>query len=148
MSTKMNSNIKRNVVVDDNDYGCLRKQQQPTKSKRRSGRTTKAKTPPPTADDDAELDILLQQQRIKEKQLLLEWKALRETEKKIKSIMRNQSRDTVVKSKEYYTKIDGNYDIINELENRHIWKHAGCNAACKADDCQQWIMDYLYYDLV
>jgi len=127
MSTRMN---KRNLVVDDNDYG-LKKQ-----SKRRA--QSKAKEYNVT-----ELDILLQQQRLKEKQLLLQWKAVRETEKKIRSIVRSQSRDAVAKGKECFTKMDGSYDSIADTESHYVWKHDGCSAACKADNCQQWMIEYL-----
>lgn len=127
MSTRMN---KRNLVVDDNDYG-LKKQ-----SKRRA--QSKAKEYNVT-----ELDILMQQQRLKEKQLLLQWKAVRETEKKIRSIVRSQSRDAVAKGKECFTKMDGSYDSIADTESHYVWKHDGCSAACKADNCQQWMIEYL-----
>ena len=120
MSTRMN---KRNLVVDDNDYG-LKKQ-----SKRRA--QSKAKE-----DSVTELDILLQQQRLKEKQLLLQWKAVRETEKKIRSIVRGQSRDAVTKGKECFTKMDGSYESIADTESHYVWKHDGCSAECKADNCQ------------
>lgn len=127
MTTRMN---KRNLVVDDNEYG-LKKQ-----SKRRA--QSKAKE-----DNVTELDILLQQQRLKEKQLLSQWKAVRETEKKIRSIVRGQSRDAVAKGKEYFTKMDGSYDSIVDTESHYVWKHDGCSATCKADNCQQWMIEYL-----
>jgi hypothetical protein len=142
---------KRNLVVDDNDYG-LKKQSKrraqskakPTQSKAKPTQR-KAKPTQRKAKEDSvtELDILLQQQRLKEKQLLLQWKAVRETEKKIRSIVRGQSRDAVAKGKECFTKIDGSYESIADTESHYVWKHDGCSAACKADNCQQWMIEYL-----
>ena len=127
MSTRMN---KRNLVVDDNDYGLKKHSKRRAQSKAKEYNVT-------------ELDILLQQQRLKEKQLLLQWKAVRETEKKIRSIVRGQSRDAVAKGKECFTKMDGSYDSIADTESHYVWKHDGCSAACKADNCQQWMIEYL-----
>ena len=141
MSTRMN---KRNLVVDDNDYGLKKQSKRRAQSKAKAKLTQRKAKPTPAKEDNVtELDILLQQQRLKEKQLLLQWKAVRETEKKIRSIVRSQSRDAVAKGKECFTKMDGSYDSIADTESHYVWKHDGCSAACKADNCQQWMIEYL-----
>ena len=137
MTTRMN---KRNLVVDDNEYGLKKQSKRRAQSK---AKPTQRKANPAKEDSVTELDILLQQQRLKEKQLLLQWKAVRETEKKIRSIVRGQSRDAVAKGKECFTKIDGSYETIADTESHYVWKHDGCGAACKANNCQQWMIEYL-----
>ena len=141
MTTRMN---KRNLVVDDNDYGLKKHSKRRAQSKAKAKPTQRKAKPTPAKEYNVtELDILLQQQRLKEKQLLLQWKAVRETEKKIRSIVRGQSRDAVAKGKECFIKMDGSYDSIADTESHYVWKHDGCSAACKADNCQQWMIEYL-----
>ena len=86
---------------------------------------------------------MLQQQRIKEKQLLKQWKAARGKEKKTQLIVRGQSRDVRHGEKECFTKIDGPYKHVIATEDLYIWKHAGCDDACKAGDCIEWILDHM-----
>jgi hypothetical protein len=87
---------------------------------------------------------ILQQQRIKEKQLLKKWKAARAAEKKTQLIMRTQSRDVRRGDKERFSEIDETeYDTCGQVINRVVWKHVGCTKECEADDCNQWQLDYL-----
>ena len=90
---------------------------------------------------EAELDTLLQQQRIKEKQLLRQWKEVRETEKKIRSIMRSQSRDIHARGRDYFTRNEGPYEMVSDTESHYIWKHDGCNDECKTDNCMSWLLE-------
>lgn len=66
------------------------------------------------------LEDILQQQRIKEKQLLLKWKAARDAEKKNQLIMRKQSRDVCRKDKERFNETD--YEFCGAPEDRYIFK--------------------------
>jgi hypothetical protein len=86
---------------------------------------------------------ILQQQHIKEKQLLKQWKLARGKEKKTQLIVRGQSRDMSRGAKECFTKIDGPYTHVIDTEAHYIWKHADCNVVCKAGDCIEWILDHM-----
>ena len=121
------STKKRNVVVEDHAFG--RKN-----IKKNESRHTKQNM-------EAELDTLLQQQRIKEKQLLRQWKEVRETEKKIRSIMRSQSRDIHARGRDYFTRNEGPYEMVSDTESHYIWKHDGCNDECKTDNCMSWLLE-------
>ena len=129
MSNKMTSIKKRNVVVEDHAFG--RKNIKKHESNRRIKETA----------DEAELDTLLQQQRIKEKQLLQQWKEVRENEKKIRSIMRKQSRDFHARGRDYFTRNEDPYEMVSDTESHYIWKHDGCNDECKMDSCMSWLLE-------
>ena len=117
---------KRSIVVEDHAFGRknIKKRERNHHSKQ-------------TATVEVELNTLLQQQRIKEKQLLQQWKEVRENEKKIRSIMRNQSRDFHAKGRDCFTRNEDPYDA----ESHYIWKHDGCNDECKADNCMSWLLE-------
>lgn len=87
-------------------------------------------------------------QRIKEKQLLKQWKLARTAGKKTRSIVRCQSRDVTANVKQQFSERDeSEYELCGAVKDYYVWKHAGCNAECKADDCQQWMLDYLYFEM-
>jgi hypothetical protein len=123
---------QRSIVVDDDErYGRRIYNNRRTESKAKQNQARQ---------DTVELETLQQQQRIKEKQLLLQWKAIRETEKKIRSIMRNQSRDIHSNEKHRFAQMDRD-DYARTDETDYVWKHHGCNAECKADDCMSWKLE-------
>jgi glutamate synthase domain-containing protein 2 len=126
----MTSIKKRNVVVEDHTFG------RNTIKKHESNRRRTKET-----DDEAELETLLQEQRVKEKQLLQQWKEVRENEKKIRSIMRNQSRDIHARGRECFTINEGPHDMVSDAESHYIWKHDGCNNECKMDNCMSWLLE-------
>ena len=130
MSNKMSSIKKRSIVVEDQAFG--RKNIKTHESNRRRAKQI---------DDAVELDTLLQQQRIKEKQLLQQWKEVRENEKKIRSIMRNQSRDIHARGRDCFTRNEGPYEMVSDAESHYIWKHDGCNDECKTDNCMSWLLE-------
>jgi hypothetical protein len=122
------STTKRSIVMDES----LTKKSRSTKQKRRSNGRVE--------------ENILQQQRIKEKQLLLKWKATRAAEKKNQLIMRKQSRDVCRKEKERFNEMDETEYIDTccwQVIDRAVWKHADCSEECKADDCEQWRIEYL-----
>jgi hypothetical protein len=87
-------------------------------------------------------------QRIKEKQLLKQWKAERNAEKKTRLIVRKQAHDVSRGEKQRFGYIDeSEYDERGYIEDRYVWKHEGCNAECKADNCQKYMLEYLYFEL-
>jgi hypothetical protein len=97
------STTKRSIVMDES----LTKRRSTKQNKRSNG----------------DLEDILQQQRIKEKQLLLKWKAARDAEKKNQLIMRKQSRDVCRKDKERFNETDEtDYEICGEPEDRYIFK--------------------------
>ena len=130
MSNKMSSIKKRSIVVEEHDV--VRKN---TKKYEINRRHTKE------IDEEVELDTLLQQQHDKKKQLLRQWKEVRENEKKIRSIMRNQSRDFHARGRDGFTKIEGPYGMVNNTESHYIFKHDGCNVECKEDNCVSWLLE-------
>lgn len=121
------STKKRNIVVEEYAFG--RKNINKYEGKRHQ------------TDDAVDLDTLMQQQRDKEKQLLRQWKEVRENEKKIRSIMRNQSRDFHARGRDYFTKMEGPYGMVNNAESHYIFKHDGCNDECKTDNCMSWLLE-------
>jgi len=125
----MSSTKKRNIVVEDHAFGCK------NMKKPESNRRTKQ------SEDEAELDTLLQQQHLKEKQLLQQWKEVRENEKKIRSIMRSQSRDVHARGRACFTRNEGPYEMVNDAESHYIFKHDGCNDECKTDNCMAWLLE-------
>ena len=116
---------KRSIVVEDHAFG----RKNIKKHERNHHDHSKQ-----TATVEAELDTLLQQQRVKEKQLLRQWKEVRENEKKIRSIMRNQSRDFHARGRDCFTRNEDPYDTESN-------KHDGCNDECKADNCMSWLLE-------
>lgn len=102
MSTQLK---KRNVVVEDS---LLRK-----RSKKHQ-RSNKRKNHSHTSGD------MIQQQRRKEKELLKIWKAMRDDEKKTKSIIRKQAQVVSRNEKECFNETD--YEICGEPEDRCIFK--------------------------
>jgi len=124
----MNSLLKKTIVLDDAYI-----------NKRRG---TKRKTAIRVMEDDTQ--TLLQQQRIKEKLLLKQWKAARATDKKTRLIIRKQSNDVRRREKERFSEMDeSEYDEAGCIADRYVWKHAGCNEICKADNCVQYMLGYL-----
>ena len=81
---------------------------------------------------ELELETLLQEHRIKEKQLLEQWKDVRATEKKIRVIMRNQSRE----KQGFILPTIQEYDPAE-----YIAKHDGCNSECKKEKCASWLLE-------
>ena len=133
-------NQRISIVLDDHEsYGRKYNSNRRTESKAKQVQAKQVQAKQ-NDDDTAELETLLQQQRIKEKQLLLQWKAVRETEKKIRSIMRNQSRDIHSNEKRRFAQMDL-ADYANSDETDYVWKHHGCNAECKNDDCMSWKLE-------
>ena len=89
---------KRNVVVDDG-------------MKSRKGRR-KYKN-----------ESLLQLQRRKEKELLKQWKAVRDDAKKTKSIVRKQAHDVSRREKERFNETDEtDYEICGAPDDRCVFK--------------------------
>jgi len=98
------STTKRSIVMDES----LTKRRSTKQNKRSNGRAE---------------ENILQQQRIKEKQLLLKWKAARATEKKTQLIIRKQSRDVCRKDKERFNETDEtDYEFCGAPEDRYIFK--------------------------
>jgi hypothetical protein len=90
-------------------------------------------------------ETLMEQQRRKEKEVLKEWKAARESGKKNQLIIRKQSRDVRRGEKERFAETDASeYDDSGFIVNRAVWKHEGCNTECLQDNCQQYMLEYLY----
>ena len=97
------STTKRSIVMDES----LTKRRSTKQNKRSNG----------------DLEDIIQQQRIKEKQLLLKWKAARDAEKKTQLIMRKQSRDVCQKDKERFNETDEtDYEFCGAPEDRYILK--------------------------
>jgi hypothetical protein len=120
------STTKHSIVMDE----CLTKSRRTKQKKQYSNERLE--------------ENILQQQRIKEKQLLKQWKAARAVEKKTQLIMRTQSRDVRRCDKERFSENDETeYDTCGQVIDRAVWKHAGCRKECEADDCNQWQLDYL-----
>jgi hypothetical protein len=95
MSTK---NTKRNIVVDES-------------MKSRKGRR-KYKN-----------ESLLQLQHRKEKELLKQWKAVRDDAKKTKSIVRKQAHDVCRREKERFNETDEtDYEICGAPDDRCVLK--------------------------
>ena len=83
-------------------------------------------------------------QRIKEKQLLKQWKATRDNTKKTKLILRKQAHDVCRREKARFNERDeSEYNDGGYVEDRYIWKHDGCNKECLKDNCEQYILEYL-----
>jgi hypothetical protein len=90
-------------------------------------------------------ETLMEQQRRKEKEMLKEWKAARESGKKNQLMIRKQSRDVRRGEKERFAETDASeYDDSGFIVNRAVWKHEGCDADCLKDNCQQYMLEYLY----
>lgn len=93
----MSSN-KRNLVVDD-------------RVKSRKGRRRYKN------------ETLSQQQLRKEKELLKQWKAIRDDAKKTKLIVRKQAHDVSRREKERFNETDEtDYEFCGEPEDRYIFK--------------------------
>jgi hypothetical protein len=122
MSTKLN-----NLVMDVSEH-------------RNSSRSNKRKNSRDDGGRKQELKgyNMLQQQRIKEKELLKQWKMARGSEKKTRSIVRSQSRDVCSINKLQFSEHD---DEDGSVVERFVQKHDGCNAVCKADDCIWWNLE-------
>ena len=117
--------MKRSIVVDREMQG---------RNKRKSFKKNK-KTE----------ETLMEQQRRKEKEMLKEWKAARESGKKTQLIIRKQSRDVRRGEKERFAETDASdYDDSGFIVNLAVWKHEGCHAECLQDNCQQYMLEYLY----
>jgi hypothetical protein len=113
------SNNKRNVVVDD-------------RVKSRKGRRRYKN------------ESLPQQQLRKEKELVKQWKAVRDDAKKTKSIVRKQAHDVSRRDKARFNETDeSEYNDGGYIEDRYIWKHDGCNKECLKENCAQYILEYL-----
>jgi hypothetical protein len=126
----MNSLLKKTIVLDDAYINKRRGTKRKTASLRR------------VIEDDTQ--TLLQQQRIKEKLLLKQWKADRTTDKKRRLIIRKQSHDVRRREKERLSEMDeSEYDEAGCITDRYVWKHAGCDEICKADNCVQYMLGYL-----
>jgi hypothetical protein len=117
---KMN---KRSIVMDAGELNYGRK------GKKQSSRT-KAKQL-----DEVELESLLMQQRIKEKQLLQHWKYVRDSDKKLQAILRSQSRDVIRREKQHFGELN------DDVKDQYVWKHEGCNNECKKDNCTWWLLE-------
>lgn len=87
---------------------------------------------------------IMKMQRLKEKQILNQWKADRDAEKKTRFIARSKSRDI---SKEEKQKLEEQDDeAVVEEKTQSIQKHEHCNSACAADNCLWWKLEAgLYY---
>lgn len=119
----MSSSMKKTNVVVDNAKNCR-------------SRTTKRKSSSLFREMATDTQTLLQQQRIKEKQLLKQWKADRAYEKKTRLIIRKKAHDVRRGDKERFDENDG--------DDLYIWKHDGCDEACLKDNCMQYMLDYLF----
>jgi hypothetical protein len=92
----------------------------------------------------SDMETLLQQQRIKEKQLLKQWKTERNAEKKTRLIVRKQAHDVRGREKQRFSDMDeSEYDERGYIEDRYVWKHEGCNAECREDNCEQYMLEYV-----
>lgn len=93
-----------------------------------------------SSGEETDPEILLLQQRIKEKQLLLKWKAAQKNEKKYRSIRRGYSRDYHAEQKEYFMTMDDGCAF--EDETQYLWKnHVGCIDECRSDNCIWWKLE-------
>ena len=94
------------------------------------------------SDEQTDMDTLLREQRGKEKQFFRQWKEKnRDNKKKIRSIMRNQSRDFHTRERESFTRNEAPYGMVIHDETYYIFKHDGCNPECKADNCISWLLE-------
>jgi hypothetical protein len=124
----MNSSTKKNIVLDNAFI-----------TKRRG-----AKRKNTFRAMEVETQTLLQQQHIKEKQLLKQWKAARAIEKKTRLIVRKQAHDVSRREKQRFSDMDdGEYDEAGCIADRYVWKHTGCDEECKADNCLQYMLEFL-----
>jgi len=123
---------KRSIVMDEIQTG-----RNSSRAKYANNRRTEGKA---KENEMVDLDTLLQQQYLKEKELLKQWKEVREKKKKILSIMRSQSRDISDKEKRQFANryAADDHGYTNDL---HIWKHEGCNSECKKDNCMWWKLE-------
>jgi hypothetical protein len=133
----MKKNKLRGVVPDDtNDYTCVRRKKTDCRTKLNPKEKRKNES------TDIELDTLLKNQRIKDKQLLKEWKAAQQEKKKTNTIMRRQARDFHAKVNQYLEA--GVCCSWGITDTYYLWKHEGCNDACKAEDCITWLIESDY----
>jgi hypothetical protein len=80
---------------------------------------------------------IMKMQRLKEKQILNQWKADRDAEKKTRFIARSKSRDISKEEKQLEPDSSHNY----EETPKSIWKHENCTEECAADDCLWWKLE-------